>query len=51
MSPEVIIDPPKKYNLKADVYTFGIVLWKIFSLEVPFLNTKSRDALVEFVGE
>mmetsp|Transcript_21342 Transcript_21342/g.46350 ORF Transcript_21342/g.46350 Transcript_21342/m.46350 type:complete len:645 (+) Transcript_21342:74-2008(+) len=49
MSPEVLIDPPDKYNLKADVYTFGIVLWEIFSLEVPFSNTKSRDALVDFV--
>lgn len=51
MSPEVLIDPPKQYNLKADVYTFGIVLWQIFSLEVPHSHIKERDELVNFVCE
>lgn len=51
MAPEVLIDPPDDYNMKADVYTFGIVLWEIFSLEVPFSHIKRRDELVEFVGE
>ena len=51
MAPEVLIDPPKKYNLKADVYGFGVVLWQIFSLEVPFAHIKRMDELVEFVSE
>ena len=24
MAPEVLVNPPEKYNLKADVYTFGL---------------------------
>jgi len=51
MAPEVLIDPPKNYNLKADVYTFGIVLWQIFSLEQPYSRIKKRDELEEFVIE
>ena len=51
MAPEVLTDPPEKYNLKADVYTFAIVLWEIFTLELPFFHVRSRDELVEFVGE
>ena len=51
MAPEVLIDPPKDYNMKADVYTYGIVLWCIFSLEVPFGHINSRDELVDFVGK
>ncbi|KAL7539019.1 hypothetical protein ACHAXR_008973 [Thalassiosira sp. AJA248-18] len=51
MSPEVLADPPEEYNMKADVYTFGIVLWQIFSLEIPYFHIKTRDGLVEFVVE
>ncbi|KAL7533608.1 hypothetical protein ACHAXR_009364, partial [Thalassiosira sp. AJA248-18] len=51
MAPEVLVNPPDKYNLKADVYTFGIVLWEIFSLEVPYSHVKGKDELVEFVAE
>ena len=24
MAPEVLVNPPEKYNLKADIYTFGL---------------------------
>ena len=51
MAPEVLINPPKRYNMKADVYTFGIVLWEIFSLERPYSDIKRRDDLVDFVCE
>ena len=34
MAPEVFREEP--YNLAADVYSFGIVLWYIFALRVPF---------------
>eukprot|EP00578_Thalassiosira_sp_NH16_P000499 CAMPEP_0181131906 /NCGR_PEP_ID=MMETSP1071-20121207/30708_1 /TAXON_ID=35127 /ORGANISM="Thalassiosira sp., Strain NH16" /LENGTH=162 /DNA_ID=CAMNT_0023218197 /DNA_START=73 /DNA_END=561 /DNA_ORIENTATION=- len=51
MAPEVLINPPERYNMKADVYTFGIVLWEIFSLERPYSDIKRRDDLVDFVYE
>ena len=51
MAPEVLVDPPEDYNMKADVYTFGIVLWEMFALEVPYNNVRSRDTLVSFVGK
>uniref|UniRef100_A0A7S2P623 Protein kinase domain-containing protein n=1 Tax=Leptocylindrus danicus TaxID=163516 RepID=A0A7S2P623_9STRA len=34
MAPEVALVQP--YNAKADVYSFGILLWEICSLEIPF---------------
>ena len=51
MAPEVLIDPPDDCNLKADVFTFGIVLWEMFSMEAPYSHIKRRDDLVEFVSE
>mmetsp|Transcript_16886 Transcript_16886/g.35450 ORF Transcript_16886/g.35450 Transcript_16886/m.35450 type:complete len:160 (+) Transcript_16886:908-1387(+) len=36
MSPEVLAMKP--YNLKADVYSFAIVLWEIMSLEKSFCD-------------
>ena len=51
MAPEVLVDPPEKYNLKADVYTFALVLWEIFSMEAPYSQVKGRAELVEYVGE
>ncbi len=50
MAPEVLVDEPL-YNLKADVYTFGIVLWQILSLMLPFNDITSRAALIDSVGE
>ena len=51
MAPEVLVDPPEPYNMKADVYTFGIVLWEMFALEVPYKDIKSRGRLMDFVGK
>lgn len=34
MAPEVVLCKP--YNEKADVFSFGILLWEICALEVPF---------------
>lgn len=34
MAPEVALVQP--YNSKADVYSFGILLWEFCSLEIPF---------------
>ena len=34
MAPEVVLCQP--YNLSADVYSYGILLWQILSLTTPF---------------
>jgi len=36
MAPEVLLKKP--YNMSADVYSFGLVLWQIFSLKRPNHN-------------
>ena len=43
MSPEVALRVP--YHLSADVYSFGLLLWQICSLEVPFHGLSRRDHL------
>lgn len=40
MAPEVCKNTP--YNLKADVYSFGILLWQIISLRTPFSGYNVR---------
>ena len=40
-SPEVIFS--ESYNLKADVYTFSVILWEIMCLKQPFAKYKHRD--------
>ena len=40
MAPEVALGKP--YNLKADVFSFGILLWEILSLQKPFLGYNAR---------
>ncbi len=42
-APEVIFHHP--YNLKADIYSFSVVLWEIFSLKKPFAQYKERKDL------
>jgi serine/threonine protein kinase len=39
-SAEVNLDRP--YNLKADVYSFAVVLWEIMSLKKPFAKYKNK---------
>ena len=51
MAPEVLVDPPEKYNMKADVYSFSIVLWEMLSLTSPFSHVRSKRQLVDIVGE
>lgn len=51
MSPEVARYLP--YNLSADIYSFGVLLWQLYSMEMPF-ETMSRSAhshLVVYGGE
>mmetsp|Transcript_14704 Transcript_14704/g.20471 ORF Transcript_14704/g.20471 Transcript_14704/m.20471 type:complete len:437 (-) Transcript_14704:120-1430(-) len=47
MAPEVALSKP--YNLTADVYSFGILLWQICSLEEPFEGMTMEDHFVHVV--
>ncbi|KAL7541729.1 hypothetical protein ACHAXR_011172, partial [Thalassiosira sp. AJA248-18] len=49
MAPECLSESP--YNLKADVYSFAIVLWEIFSGKNPHAFVRSRDQLIHYVVE
>ena len=40
-APEVIFEDP--YNLKADVYSFAVILWELMSLKQPFKQYKRRS--------
>ena len=39
------------YNLKADCYSFGIVLWQILSSETPYAFVRSKHQLTYHVVE
>jgi len=41
MAPEVALSEP--YNLTADVYSFGLLLWQVSSLELPYDGMKRSD--------
>ena len=40
MAPEV--GRKETYNTKADVYSFGILLWEIFECKIPFSHKKGK---------
>jgi serine/threonine protein kinase len=38
MAPEVLTDPPGEFTEASDVYSYGIVMWELLTLKVPWLN-------------
>ena len=49
MSPECLMGDA--YNLKADVYTFAIVLWQMLTGETPYFFVRGKDQLLQYVIE
>ena len=49
MAPECLA--LEQYNLKADIYSFSIILWAILSASRPYSFVKSRKQLVQHVGK
>ena len=50
MAPEVLESKPV-YNLKADVYTFSIVMWEVLALKKPYAFARGMGSLVDHVGK
>mmetsp|Transcript_8177 Transcript_8177/g.10684 ORF Transcript_8177/g.10684 Transcript_8177/m.10684 type:complete len:360 (+) Transcript_8177:56-1135(+) len=49
MAPEICRE--EHYNLSADVYSFGSVLWELCTLEQPYGKVRGRQALVKVVRD
>ena len=49
MAPEVMGEQPK-YNLKADVYTYSILMWEVLALKRPYAFARSMAELIDYVG-
>merc|ERR1719352_1462091 len=47
MAPEVLNSDA--YNMKADVYTFSIILWEMLSGYTPYIMAKSKRQLVDYI--
>ena len=49
MAPECLLGEP--YNLKADVYSFSILLWEILTGRRPYMIARGKEQLVDIVGK
>ena len=45
MAPEVIINDT--YTEKADVYSFGIILWEFWSKDPPYKGVKAKEVAIK----
>jgi len=50
MSPECLT-LGESYNMKADIYSFAIILWEILSASRSYAFVKSREQLIQHVGK
>lgn len=51
MAPEYVKDAGIKITDKLDIYSFGVMLWEIFTGDVPFAKFRSETALKDFLDE
>ena len=49
MAPEVLQN--KEYDESADVYSFGIVLWELYTQKNPFEKIETFSAMIDSVVE
>ena len=50
MAPEVL-QSDNNYTHKADVYSYGIVMWEIMSREPPFKNLRPHEIMNSVVNQ
>lgn len=50
MAPEVIASDSSGYDERSDIYSFGIVMWEIFSRGSPFLEYESQERFMRSLG-
>lgn len=49
MAPEVIEN--KDYTLKADVYSFGIMVWEICTRKIPYHGKKQCEITIDVISK
>ena len=49
MAPECLSG--KAYNLRAEVYSFSIILWEILTARTPYMFVRRRHQLINYVVE
>ncbi|OQR89905.1 serine/threonine protein kinase-transforming protein Rmil [Thraustotheca clavata] len=49
-APEIVSGSPK-YTEKVDMYSFGIVLWEMFTHAIPYGNERGRELLSRIVND
>lgn len=49
MAPECLLG--ETYNMKADVYSFAVILWEMLSASRPYAFVMSLEQLIQHVGK
>lgn len=50
MAPELFNAKPK-YTIECDIYSYGMLLWEIYSRKIPFQNAPSKELLIAWKKE